>query len=153
MSKIERKYGYREVYVNQTYFHKFYNKNIQKTKYEILINTMFLCAILGTITMLTLEFLINIPNLLHLLHLLSLPFLMIFAIHLTKEYAESPNLKHFLKKHGLDFFLISFLGFYLVFSFLFSGIFYLFKIHLLKDFKDLAYEAKNFKVIGKIFRR
>lgn len=149
--KLKKKYDYEEYVINEGFFKKLYLMYMDKPWYNKLLDKLVVIAMLTIfISVLNYFFELPIPSLmLIIVNTISSFVLLVFALELVRQYMHSKSKSEFLRNHWIDFVLVSFLSFY----FLFIGMVGLFKLWIIDVLKPLFYDAKDARVLFKLFKR
>jgi hypothetical protein len=149
LKKNKNKVFIEEYFINDSYLKKLYNYYIRKTPIEKAIDYAVFFAIIFTSMTFILDLVMDLDEkLVNFIHTTSGIIFFIFVIELISNYYKSNSFKHFFKKHGVDFILVTFLSFY----FLFVSFISVFKFDFLIKLRDYLYNFKKFRILFKSFK-
>lgn len=141
-----RKYGYEEIFINNTQLKKLYNLYLDKSVYNKVLDKLVFLAIVTISVTFTLPLFIDVdPKVLLFVKSMTIFILAIFGLELLREYVKSKDAADFFRKNWVDFILVVFLSFCFFFIAFFS--------FLLEPIRYYASEGKNFRALFKLFKK
>ena len=150
MSRVLKRYGYQEYFINDTHIKKLYGMYLDKSLYNKILDKLVFFSFVTIVMSVVLPYFSFVhPTTLILVNAIASFVLIVFAFELLRSYVHSRSSRDFLRKHWVDFMLVSFLSFY----FLFITTLHILNIKVFDVVKVYLTDAKHFRAFVKLILR